>query len=237
MEMSELVTSFIFDDNLDFAAIATNLQKGDNLIIIKDFPLSDFDLQSFIDCIGEPIKENRNNNRESVFDVKIVKQNNLFTSISSSNLAFPLHTDCADFDSIPNCIGLLCVEPAKENQGVNCFMPLNKLLLKLPEGEIQKLINKKWKFRNQFRSILTAWNNSYKICYDRIIMESFAEMNETDIEELTQLDNLFESVTFKIKLKKGELVLFRNDLMLHGRSEIDINSNRLIKRIRFNIHL
>lgn len=66
-------------------------------------------------------------------------------------------------------------------------------------------------------------------------MESFSELNETEIDQLNSLDSLFESKLFKIKLQKGDLILFRNDLVLHGRDEIDINSKRLIKRIRFNI--
>lgn len=236
MEVSDLLISYKFDQHLSYSEIVNNLQKGNTLIIIKDFPLSDYDFQSFINCIGISLKENRNNSREGVFDVKISKQNNFFTSIANSNLAFPLHTDCADFDSIPNCIGLLCVEPAIESQGTNNFMFLNNLITRLSENKIQELLNKKWKFRNHYRSILTVVNERYKICYDRITMESFTEINESEMEELNTLDKIFESLSFKVKLKKGDLVLFRNDLMLHGRDEIDINSNRLIKRIRFNVN-
>ncbi|PXY42287.1 hypothetical protein DMB65_03405 [Flavobacterium cheongpyeongense] len=236
MEVSDLLISYKFDQNLSYPEIVNNLQKGDTLVIIEDFPLSDNDFQSFINRIGVSIKENRNNNGESIFDVKIFKQNNFFTSIANSNLAFPLHTDCADLDSIPNCIGLLCIEPASESQGTNNFMFLNNLIKQLSKNEIKELQNKKWKFRNHWRSILTSVNKSYKICYDRVTMESFSKMNKTEIEELNNLDKLFKSVSFKIKLKKGDLILFRNDLMLHGRDEIDINSNRLIKRIRFNVN-
>lgn len=236
MEVSDSLISYKFDQNLSYSEIINNLKNGNTLIIIKDFPLSDYDFQSFISCIGVLLKENRNNNREGVFDVKISKQNNFFTSIANSNLPFPWHTDCADFDPIPNCIGLLCVEPAIESQGINSFMFLNNLIKRLSENKIEELLNKKWKFRNQCRSILTASNESYKICYDRITMESFTEINETEMEELNNLDKLFESLSFKVKLKKGDLVLFRNDLVLHGRAAIDINSNRLIKRIRFNVN-
>ena len=67
-------------------------------------------------------------------------------------------------------------------------------------------------------------------------MESFAKMDENEIEQLNKLDKIFKSLSFKVKLEKGDLILFRNDLMLHGRDKIDINSNRLIKRIRFNVN-
>lgn len=236
MEVSDLLIKFKFDENLNYSEIVNNLKKGDNLVLIKEFPLSDIDFQSFINYIGISLKENRNNNRKDIFDVKISKQNNFFTSIANSNLAFPLHSDCADFDSIPNCIGLLCVEPASEEQGTNNFMFLSHLINELSEDEIQYLLNKKWKFRNQWRSILIDNNGSYKICYDRITMESFTEIQEREREELNKLDKIFENLSLKVKLEKGDLILFRNDLMLHGRNEIDINSNRLIKRIRFNVN-
>ncbi|WP_202703431.1 TauD/TfdA family dioxygenase, partial [Flavobacterium sp. UGB4466] len=98
------------------------------------------------------------------------------------------------------------------------------------------LLHKKWKFRNQYRSVLSLNNGNYYICYDRITMESFSEINEKEMEELNNLDKIFEANSFKIKLKKQDLVLFRNDLLLHGRDEIAIDSKRLIKRIRFNMN-
>lgn len=231
----DLSINYNWEQTLNTHEIKKNLQKGDFLIIIKNFPLKDDELQKFIHLIGIPLKENRNNNGEEVFDVKIDNRNNFFTSIANSNLAFPLHTDCADFDSIPNTIGLLCVEPADEEQGSNNFMLLNNLLKHLPENEKQKLLNKKWKFRNQERSIVSIENENYKICYDRITMQSFSKLDAAEIEELNNLDKLFKSHSFKIKLEKGDLILFRNDLILHGRDKIDIESKRLLKRIRFDI--
>lgn len=236
MEAADLPISYNWGHNLNYTEIAKKLHQESSLIVINEFPLDDNELQSFINHLGIILKESRNNNAEGVFDVKIARQNNFFTSIANSNLAFPLHTDCADFDSVPNTIGLLCVEPAHENQGINNFMYLNTLLNHLSEHEKQKLLNKKWKFRNQEKSILQKENGIYTICYDRITMESFSELSRDEIEELNNLDKIFKNFSFKIKLKKGDLILFRNDLMLHGRDEIDINSQRLIKRIRFNIN-
>jgi len=235
MEVQDSLTRYHFDQNLSHKNIIENLQKGNTLVLLENFPLSDYVLQSFINQIGVSIKENRNNEGQDVFDVKIEKQNNFFQSIANSNLDFPLHTDCADFDSIPNCIGLLCVTPASLEQGTNYFVFLNKVIRQLSEIKIQELLTKKWKFRNKWRSILTAEKDNFKICYDRISIESFSEISESEREELSKLDKLFKQNEFKIKLKKGDLILFRNDLMLHGRSGIDINSNRLIKRIRFDL--
>ncbi|RLJ34069.1 TfdA family taurine catabolism dioxygenase TauD [Chryseobacterium sp. 7] len=227
--------NYIWGQDLSYPEIKENLQQGNSLVIVKGFPLDDDELQAFVSQLGISLNEKRNNNGKAVFDVKIARRNHFFTSIANSNLVFPLHTDCADFDTIPNTIGLLCVEPAEEDQGTNYFMLLNSLLKHLTEDEKQKLLNKKWKFRNRERSILEIENGKYKICYDRITMESFSKLTPTETEELSHLDQLFKSLSFSIKLEKGDLILFRNDLMLHGRSSINVNSNRLIKRIRFTI--
>ncbi|TDW52198.1 TfdA family taurine catabolism dioxygenase TauD [Flavobacterium sp. 270] len=237
MKILDWLTNYNFDHNLSYSCIVEDLKKKNTLVLIENFPLCDNDFQFFIDTIGVSIIENRNNNRQAVFDVKVARQNSFFESIANSNLAFPLHTDCVDFNSIPNCIAFLCVEPASLKEGTNSFMFLNNVIKQLSENTIQELLNKKWKFRNQSRSILTIEDEQYKICYDRITMESFSEISKIEIDKLNKLDELFESNSFNIKLKKGDLILFRNDLMLHGRNGININSNRLIKRIRFNIDL
>ncbi|GAA4109341.1 hypothetical protein GCM10022393_05880 [Aquimarina addita] len=236
MEVLGLLTRYKFDKNLVYEDIISKLKIGTNIILLEDFPLSDYDFQSFINHIGTSVFENKNNDRHDIYDVKISKQNDLFRSIANSNLSFPLHTDCADFDVIPNCIGLLCVEPAIQKQGNSTFMALNDLLKQLSKKQIHELVEKKWRYRNQSRGILTIDSGKYKLCYDRITIESFSKTTDKEKEQLSRLDSLFKKNSLELKLKKGELILFRNDLMLHGRTEIDINSNRLFKRIRFNIN-
>lgn len=235
MDLSDLLIKYDFTVNIDYQEILYHLQKGTNIILIKKFPVADIPLQNCIRQLGVSIKESRNNNEQDVYDVRIKKQNDLFISVANSNYTFPLHTDCADFDIIPNGIGLLCVEPAIEEEGVNTFMFANELIQKIPEDKFQELLAKKWNFRGQIRNILTLDGSKYKICYDRITMQSFSKLTQQEKEELNELETLFKELSFKVKLEKGDLVLFRNDLMLHGREAIAENSNRLVKRIRFNV--
>lgn len=145
-----MLTKLNYNDCLDYSAIVMELKAGTTIIYIENFPLTEHKLISFIDQLGSSIKEKRNNNEQSVFDVKISRQNDFFDSFANSNLKFPLHTDCADFESVPNCIALFCVEPAHENQGANNFSFLQKVLGDLAENRIQELLNKKWKFRKQW---------------------------------------------------------------------------------------
>ncbi|WP_378106180.1 TauD/TfdA family dioxygenase [Chryseobacterium sp. sg2396] len=233
MEEPGLLISYQWGEHPNEATIKEDLQQGYPLVI-KNFPLSDEELQLFISRLGTALNERRNKNGKSVFDVTIVRHNNFFTSIANSNLAFPLHTDCADFDTIPNTIGLLCVEPDEKGQGTNTFMLLSSLLKHLTEDEKLKMLGKKWKFGSQQKSILSFEDGNYALCYDRITMESFSRLEAIEIDELNKLDKLFKSLSFEIKLEKGDLILFRNDLMLHGRDKIHTDSKRWIKRIRFD---
>ncbi|MFK7746756.1 MAG: TauD/TfdA family dioxygenase [Kordia sp.] len=230
-----MVTKYTYHKDLVSQSIIEDLQQGNTIVLIENFPLIDADLQTFIKPLGVSVKEIRNNNGKDVFDVKVKKQNGFFTSIANSNLTFPLHTDCADFASIPNCIGLLCVQPATDNQGKSRFVFLEEILKQLSKEEIQELTSKKWNFRGQSRSILSLTHNGYKICYDRITMETFSKLNDAEKKYLSKLDRLFEKNIIETQLKKGDLILFRNDLLLHGRTKIDLDSDRLLKRIRFDL--
>lgn len=67
-----------------------------------------------------------------------------------------------------------------------------------------------------------------------VMIESFSEISLNELGKLNQLDEIFESCKFNFQLKEGDLVLFRNDLILHGRESFEQDSERLIKRVRFN---
>ncbi len=231
----DLLTNYNYSDKLDYPEIIEKLRLGDSIILIENVPLLDKVLSDCISIIGHAINENRNNNGKSIFDVKVTRQNSFFKSIANSNLSFPLHTDCSDFVSIPNCIGLLCVNPACFNQGANTFAYIKDILKLFSKEEIEQLVTKKWKHRKEKRSILSYEKNSVKICYDRITMESFSKISDSEKVLLSKLDGIYKQALFKINLKKGDLILFRNDLFLHGREAFDLESDRLVKRIRFNV--
>ncbi|MFD2565011.1 TauD/TfdA family dioxygenase [Aquimarina rubra] len=233
--MKDWLIKYDFEEKIDPKEIISKLNYGTHIVQIKNFPKKDLAYENFITKLGNPIIERRNNQGRSVFDVKISLQNNLFKSLANSNLRFPLHTDCSDFEKIPNCIGMLCIKPASKEQGVNSFAFLDNILDKLSDRDRLYLINKKWLFRNQNRSILNKDKHHYRICYDRVMIESFSKTDHQELEKLDQLDRIFESCKFNLKMKEGDLIIFRNDIILHGREGFDKNSDRLIKRIRFNV--
>lgn len=233
--MKAMLINYNYDELIDIKDISNQLVSSYHIILIKKFPIDDSILEDFISKIGKPILETRNNKGKSVFDVKVSTQNNLFKSFANSNLRFPLHTDCASFETIPNCIGMLCAKADSQKGGISNFAILSDILKKLDTVKIDELNQKNWSFIQQQRPILVQENNDYKICYDRVTMESFSEINQQGLKQLDELDELFESCSFQIHLEEGDLIIFRNDLILHGREGFDLDSDRLIKRIRFSV--
>jgi alpha-ketoglutarate-dependent taurine dioxygenase len=228
-----LLTKYDFSNQLDISSIKKTLTEGKQIVLIENFPEDDQAYESFIVQLGKPVLEPRNNQGKSVCDVKVHQQNNLFTSVARSNLHFPLHSDCADYKDIPNVVALLCVQPAPERQGINTFAALQTILNKLTHTQKKQLLQKKWTFIRQKHSILNYNQEEYSICYDRITMESFANVNDEERDLLDSLDAIFNQCLFEVSLKKGTLALFRNDKFLHGRTSFPLDSDRVLKRIRF----
>lgn len=224
-----------FYSNIDYFELKKNLRNGNKVILIENIPNDDIILNSIISNFGLPINEKKNKNGKSIYEVKVFKQNGHFSSIANSNLDFPLHTDCADFNIIPNCIALYCVKPAERNEGANNFSFLDNFINQFTNKEIDQLITKKWNYKGKLRSILDNENNEFKVCYDRITIESYNIIDNFETEILDFIDTAFKKNEVKLNMKSGDLVIFRNDKLLHGREGFKINSKRLFKRLRFDL--
>lgn len=232
--MQDVLIKYDFRLGIEPKHVKKDLITQPSLIIIRNFPKEDHHYENFVKELGAPVHEYRNNRGKGIFEVKVLGKERVFKSLANSNLQLPLHTDCSDFEKIPNCIGLLCIQNSDKG-GKSTFAFLERILEELDKEQIAYLLTKVWNFRKQKRSILTKTTNEYKICYDRILIESFSKLNVEEIKSLIELDKIFEKCMFTLKLNEGDLIIFRNDLILHGREKFDLNPNRLIKRIRFNL--
>ena len=202
------------------------------IILIENFPNNDQLLDTFLAPLGTPIQESRNQDERSIFQVTVQNIKGCFTSYATSNLFFPVHTDGSDFKIPPAYVAMYCVKPSQEG-GESLFVSLPDLMTHLPEELIDILSTKMWTFNTVKRTILSQTATGFSICYNRLIMESYSELTKQELDLLDQLDRVCEAHTFRVKLKENDLIIFRNDLFLHGRTGFPLNSNRLLKRIRF----
>ncbi len=222
------------NDN-DIIEIGKDLQSANPpLLLIKNFPNNDNLLLQFIKGMGQPIIDFRS--QSPIFAVEVGKYHDFFKSYANSNYYFSLHTDCSDFEQIPNGLAMLCVTPAKQG-GESIFIKLTDVLACLDKADIEFLLNKKWTFRNRQRSILSKDKLGYKICYNRLMIEGYSELSADELAFLDKFDKLLAEHAISYKLQKNELVLCNNHKLLHGRTDFAENSNRLIQRIRFDFLL
>ncbi len=228
------VIEYDYHQGLDAKEISFHLEKGINILRIKNFPCEDLNYEKFIQVIGTPVHELRNNNGTGVFDVKVNKKAEAFKSLANSNLSLPLHTDCSDFEKIPDGLGLLCVNNSEQG-GESTFAFLKTILQEMNPLQLEGLLDKKWHFRHQQGSIITYEKGEYKIRFDRVLMQSFSNLKNHEIDHLDALGELFEKYKVNMKLEPGDLILFRNDLTLHGREKFPQGEKRLFKRIRFHL--
>ncbi len=218
----------------ELAVYVEGLRTGDDpLLLIHNFPNDDKVLKDFINNMGEPMVDARS--QDTIFEVKISKRKQFFKSYANSNYYFSLHTDCSDFATIPDGLVMLCVHPAEQG-GESIFIHLTDMLSNLTEQEIAFLLDKQWLFRNQHRSILSLDESGYRICYNRIMMEGYASLTDEELSFLDNFDKLLVEHAISYKLQANDLVLCNNHKLLHGRTDFDEDSNRLIKRIRFTFN-
>jgi alpha-ketoglutarate-dependent taurine dioxygenase len=200
-------------------------------MLIEGFPNEDHMLNDFLSHIGNAIHEHRNEDSGSIFKVQVDQTETHFSSYANSNIFFPVHTDCSNYKEIPQYIALLCVTPSTEG-GESLFVNLSKLIQKLPKPLFTLLIQKHWAFGDVHRPVISLIQEKYSICYNRIIMESYADLTQDELHILNEFDALCQKLTFTLSLKANDLIIFRNDLLLHGRTDFPLNAGRVLKRVR-----
>ena len=211
-----------------------NLLNGspEELFLIENVPDNNQLLEAFLATLGNPIQEHRNQEGGSIFHVEVENKDAYFTSYANSNLFFPVHTDGSDFETPPKYVAMFCVRPSEEG-GESLFVSLADLIANLPDALLDTLTTKQWRFNTIDRPIITQTPAGPTICYNRLMMESYAELPQQELDILDQLDRMCDQLTFRVKLKENDLIVFRNDLFLHGRTDFPLYANRLLKRVRF----
>ncbi len=203
-------------------------------VLINDFPLRKNYLLEFISKIGTPITDFRNRGK-AYFEVKIEGKAGFYSSYANCPYHFPPHTDCSDFENIPNAICLLCVKPDKIG-GYSILSDLNSIVQGMKPDLKHFLLEHKFKMREKTRSILYEKSeNNFGIIYNRAIIENFSSLNNNEQLQLNRLDALIDNSAFEIKLKKRDLLIIRNDTYLHGRTDFKEPSARLLRRVRFDV--
>ena len=159
------------------------------------------------------------------------------------------HTDSPQWDNVPDFIGLLCINPAKEG-GINKFLSAysihNEIQRKNPIflGELYKkfYFDKRGEYEKNesptvFQPIFSYNNNELRFRYLRnYINDGFKtegkELTDAQINSLNLVDEItrYDDLALDYELKSGDMVFFNNHRILHGRTSFEDHENENLKR-------
>lgn len=165
-----------------------------------------------------------------VIHTEIVTRKPGSKSLVCSSKALPLHTD----HHMAKYIGLYCDIPAEEG-GDSVLLDTRHIIESLEPSVIEGLKELKLYEHKVFQDdpeywhCLTYSNGTWQLYYSYWLVQK-----GNSRRALKSLDVLREqielAIPFKIKLKSGDLLLFDNHTVLHGRTTIEENSERKLLR-------
>jgi len=167
-----------------------------------------------------------------------LKDKSGYNILSSTAEVFPCHTDDYFSENPVDVVILHCVIP-DEFGGESIIAYLKNILDFLATKTIKILSQQTFPSHFGKVSILEKDINGYKIRYNRLEIERASKitgisLNEKQITALDHLDNAINKTQIIFKLKKNDCLVLNNKKLVHGRTAISKDSNRLLRRVRIN---
>lgn len=163
------------------------------------------------------------------------------TAYSRTAMALPPHTD-SSYSPLPHeFVTFLCARDDKG--GENSLVPVDHVLSYLDGAMLHRLAKPVFPFGRGSYPVLEQGPGGWHIRYYRAQIDRALADHDTleadDRVALDALDQLLdrEDVQLKLKLAPGEALMMHNKKVLHGRSAISAESDRLLYRIRYHIDL
>ncbi len=163
------------------------------------------------------------------------------TRYSRTPDALPLHTDCSNKSVPPNLVAFAMERPDSRSGGESVMLSAEDLLHELPEDLVNQLRQPVFPFvGKKLYSILHGEGDELRIRYYRNqITSAGTQQNVPDnlTEALDQLDRYlnFSQKSVRFHMQAGDVVIMDNQRVLHGRSAMPDNSERLMHRFRLSI--
>jgi len=166
------------------------------------------------------------------------------TRYSRTELALEAHTDSSQQLS-PQSIVLFGMSRPDLRGGENQIVSVDELVKTLPADLIDELQKPIWPLGRKPKSILKKNNvtNCFEISYYRKQLDRSVELGAplTDTQRVTldRLDDQIQALGSKsnLKLQRGETLVLNNHKVLHGRSALASDSNRVMIRYRLSVNL
>ena len=197
--------------------------------------------------ISPPSRSNRENtNKVSFTKVYINRQSgeteeSSVTRYSRTDLPLPPHTDSSYMMLPHEIVAFHCIE-ADENGGESIMIPVDDILQNLDKEVLACFREPVYPFGQGSHAIICGDEDNPLIRYyqaqvQRSLNEdnSLSEKHQTALKALDEL--LDENhIQQQFHLKPGQIVFMHNHKVLHGRTALSPESNRVLYRLRMHVN-
>lgn len=163
------------------------------------------------------------------------------TRYSRTHLPLPPHTDSSYMTLPHEIVAFHCIE-ADENGGESIMVPIDDILQNLDKEVLACLREPVYPFGQDYHAIICGDEDNPLIRYYQAqIQRSLNEHNslsEKHQTALKALDELLDQnhILQKFHLKPGQIVFMNNQKVLHGRTALSPESNRVLYRLRMHVN-
>jgi alpha-ketoglutarate-dependent taurine dioxygenase len=171
-------------------------------------------------------------------DSKIAAENRNATKYSRTSDAMEPHTD-GSYRAYPHDIVIFYCVASDDRGGETILVSIDDIVAKLGEDHCQSLCAPVFPFNRQVVPIIEGYPGDNTIRYYRKQMMKSVKQTETDLSlaSCSALDALNDTlidqtIQFRFTLQPHDLLFLNNKKILHGRTSLGENSNRLFLRCR-----
>jgi tetratricopeptide (TPR) repeat protein len=162
------------------------------------------------------------------------------TQYSRTHLQLPPHTDSSYMMLPHEIVAFHCIE-ADEKGGKTIMVPIDDILKQLDKSVLARLQDPVYPFGRGYHAILCGEEDNPLIRYyhaqvKRFLTPDTPKFTQEHQAALEALDELLEQTHLhqKFHLKPGQILFMHNHKVLHGRTALSPETNRLLYRLRIH---
>ncbi len=206
-------------------------------------------LMDFARAVRAKISPPSTSNREDINKVSFTKvyinrqqekaQEGGATQYSRTHLRLPPHTDSSYMMLPHEIVAFHCID-ADENGGETIMVPIDDILKNLEKNVLALLRDPVYPFGPHCHAIICGDEDNPLIRYYHAQVKQFLtpdnSLSQEHLAALKILDELLEQTHLlqKFHLQPGQILFMHNHKVLHGRTALSPETNRLLYRIRMH---
>jgi len=235
----------------DLLGAAAHALHRECAVVVEAVPTVDSALVILASAMGVVSTEDNGSPARLVWDVRPSPEPSSVRSQRPD--AFPLHTDSAHLHRPHAVVGLACVQPSQDGDGLSLLATADRVREVLQaegrEGEVRRLQEPCFPFASvsedglpvEFRPILGEAGNPIQVRYREPLLRWGLRLSPRSLDAahrsaLEVLNGVFRraSLPTRLLLTANDFLFFDNRRLLHGRTALGLDSGRHLKRLKIH---